>query len=154
MRIKIKIELMLLLFADARVNVESKLFCVRTGMEVEVLVTKLCPTLCDPMDWSLPGSSICEILQVRILECHSLLQGIFPIQGLNLGSTLQVDSLPSEPPNQEFPFSYFINMYLREFGIVIIAMRKLGHGICEMRTPEPFTRSSETFTHSFFYRTN
>jgi len=77
MKIRIKIELMLLFFADARVNVESKPFCVGTGMEVEVLVSKSCPTLCDPMDCSLPGSSVHEILQARILECHSLLQGIF-----------------------------------------------------------------------------
>ena len=32
------------------------------------LVTLLDPTLCDPMDCSLPGSSVHEILQVRILE--------------------------------------------------------------------------------------
>ena len=32
------------------------------------LVTKLCPTLCDPTDCSQPGSSVCGILQVRILE--------------------------------------------------------------------------------------
>ena len=32
---------------------------------------------------------------------HSLLQGIFPIQGLNPGlPTLQLDSLPSEPPGK------------------------------------------------------
>ena len=38
----------------------------------------------DPMDCSPPGSSVHEILQVRILEwadCHALLQGIFPTQG-------------------------------------------------------------------------
>ena len=28
-----------------------------------------CPTLCDPMDCSLPGSSVHGILQARILEC-------------------------------------------------------------------------------------
>ena len=27
-----------------------------------------CPTLCDPMDFSLPGSSVHGILQARILE--------------------------------------------------------------------------------------
>ena len=27
-----------------------------------------CPTLCDPMDWSLPGSSVHEILQVRMQQ--------------------------------------------------------------------------------------
>ena len=33
-----------------------------------VLVTQLCPTLCDPMDGSPPGSSVHGILQARILE--------------------------------------------------------------------------------------
>ena len=32
------------------------------------LVTQLCLTLCDPMDCSLPGSSVHGILQARILE--------------------------------------------------------------------------------------
>ena len=31
-------------------------------------VTQSCPTLWDPMDCSLPGSSVCGILQARILE--------------------------------------------------------------------------------------
>ena len=31
-------------------------------------VTQLCPTLCDPVDCSLPGSSVHGILQARILE--------------------------------------------------------------------------------------
>ena len=31
-------------------------------------VTRLCPTLCDPMGYSPPGSSIHGILQARILE--------------------------------------------------------------------------------------
>ena len=32
------------------------------------LVIQLYPTLCDPMDYSLPGSSVHGILQARILE--------------------------------------------------------------------------------------
>ena len=32
------------------------------------LAAKLCPTLCDPMDCSLPGSSVQGISQARILE--------------------------------------------------------------------------------------
>ena len=44
---------------------------------------QLCLPLCDPMDCSLPGSTIQGIFQARILECHFLLQGIFLIQGLN-----------------------------------------------------------------------
>ena len=34
----------------------------------EVKSLQLCPTLCSPMDWSLPGSSIHGIFQTRILE--------------------------------------------------------------------------------------
>ena len=51
------------------------------------LVTQSYLTLCDPMDCSLPGTSVHGILQARILQVgsHSLLHGIFPIQGLNTG---------------------------------------------------------------------
>ena len=49
----------------------------------ECSVAKLSLTLCDPMDCSPPGSSVHGILQARILESHSLLQGIFPTQGSN-----------------------------------------------------------------------
>ena len=37
-------------------------------VKVKMLVSQSCPTLCDPMDYSLPGSSVHEILQARILE--------------------------------------------------------------------------------------
>ena len=40
----------------------------RLEVKVSVLVALLCPTLCDPMDCSLPGSSVHGILQARILE--------------------------------------------------------------------------------------
>ena len=35
---------------------------------MNVLVTQSCPALCDPMDWSPPGSSVPGILQTGILE--------------------------------------------------------------------------------------
>ena len=35
-------------------------------------VTRLCLILCDPMDWSLPGSSVQGILQARILEWDAI----------------------------------------------------------------------------------
>ena len=38
-----------------------------------VLVTQSCLTLYDPMDCSLPGSSVHGILQARILECFAIL---------------------------------------------------------------------------------
>ena len=48
------------------------------------LVTKLCPTLCNPMDCSLPGSSAHGILQARMLEWVAIPSpGIFPTQGSN-----------------------------------------------------------------------
>ena len=46
---------------------------------------QLCPTLCNPMNYSLPVSSVHGILQARILEgvnFHALLQGIFPDPGI------------------------------------------------------------------------
>ena len=42
--------------------------CVCVGVCVWVLVARSRPTLCDPMDCSLPGSSVHGILQARILE--------------------------------------------------------------------------------------
>ena len=36
--------------------------------EVKVLVTQSCPTLCNPLNYSPPGSSVHGTLQVRILE--------------------------------------------------------------------------------------
>ena len=36
--------------------------------KTESVVTQLCPTLCDPVDCSLPGSSAHGILQARVLE--------------------------------------------------------------------------------------
>ena len=42
--------------------------CVLEKEKVKVLVILLCPPLCDPMDYSPPGSSVHGILQTRILE--------------------------------------------------------------------------------------
>ena len=45
-----------------------------------MLVAQSCPTLCDPMvcPWNFLGKN-------TAMGCHSLLQGSFPPQGLNLG---------------------------------------------------------------------
>jgi len=50
-------------------------------------VAQSCPTLCDPMDYGLPGSSVHGILQARILEwvADPFFRGIFPTQRLNPG---------------------------------------------------------------------
>ena len=48
-------------------------------------VAQSCPTLRDPMDCSLPGSSIHGIFQSTGVGCHFLLQEIFLTQGSNPG---------------------------------------------------------------------
>ena len=52
-----------------------------------VLVAQSCPTLCDPMACSPPGTSVHGDSPGKNtgVDCHSLLQGIFPTQGLNPG---------------------------------------------------------------------
>ena len=49
------------------------------------LVAQLCPTPCDPMDCSPPGSSVHGDSPGKNagVGCHALLQGIFPTQGSN-----------------------------------------------------------------------
>ena len=47
-------------------------------------VPQSCPTLCDPMDCSPPGSSTDFSGKNTGVACHFLLQGIFPTQGSNL----------------------------------------------------------------------
>ena len=45
---------------------------VAAAAAAAVLITQSGSTLCDPMDCSLPGSSVHGILQARILECVTL----------------------------------------------------------------------------------
>ena len=47
---------------------QSWIFITRTDTESESEVAQSCPTLCDPVDCSLPGSSVHGIFQARILE--------------------------------------------------------------------------------------
>ena len=63
---------------------------------------QLCPTLCDPMDHSPPGSSVHGILQARILEWVAMpSSGYLRHPGIEPRSpALQVASLPAEPPEK------------------------------------------------------
>ena len=56
-------------------------------LESESEVAQSCLTLCDSMDYSLPGSSVHGIFQALVLEwiCRFLLQGILLTQGSNPG---------------------------------------------------------------------
>ena len=51
---------------NAGVGCHFPLQCMKVKSESEV--TQLCPTLRDPMDCSLPGSSVHGIFQARVLE--------------------------------------------------------------------------------------
>ena len=74
-------------------------FVLEGDAQDDVKSLQSCLTLCDPMDWSPPGSSVHGILQAKIL-----LQGIFPSQGSNpcLLCLLhwQAGSLPLAPPGK------------------------------------------------------
>ena len=75
------------------------IFNIMHIMKVKVFITQSCLTLCDPLDCSPPGSSVCGILQARILEWVAVLQGIFPTKESKLSfasCALQADSLLSE----------------------------------------------------------
>ena len=66
------------------------------------------PTLCDPVDYSLQGSSVHGILQARILEWVFPYPRDLPNPGIKpVSPSLQADSLPSEPqgvpPSLIFP---------------------------------------------------
>ena len=62
-----------------------------TNRKVNVKVAQLCPTLCNPLDYTVPG-----ILQARILEWVD--PGDLPEPGIEPRSPVfQVDSLPAGP---------------------------------------------------------
>ena len=58
------------------------------------LLAQLYPTLCDPMDYSPPGSSVHRISQARILEWVAISSS----RDWTQVPCIQADSLPSEPP--------------------------------------------------------
>ena len=87
--------------------------------ETESEVTQSCPTLFDPMDYSLPGSSLHGIFWATVLEWGAIAFSHFkyssmhmPIPtfqfishpGIEPGSpTFQADTLTSEPPGSPNP---------------------------------------------------
>ena len=72
---------------------------------VVALVTQSCPTLCDPMNYILPSSSVHGILQERIIEWVAL--PFFRVSSRPRDQpwspALQADSLPSELQGSPLP---------------------------------------------------
>ena len=90
------------------------------------LVTQSCLILCYPMDFSLPGSSVHGDSPGSNtgVDCHALLPGIKPTS-----PTLQVDSLPSEPPGKPTSEVEIGNLTNKEFKVMIIKMISLIQGL-------------------------
>ena len=80
-------------------------FIVRESEEEALscaVLTQLCPTLCDPMDCSPPGSSVHGILQERRLEWVAMpcSRGSSQPRDRSQVSALWMDALLSEPPGK------------------------------------------------------
>ena len=75
--------------------------------ESESEVAQSCPTLCDPVDCSPPGSSVHGILQARILEWVALsFSRDLPNPGIEPRSpALQADVLTFEPPGKPYIYA-------------------------------------------------
>ena len=73
--------------------------------------------LCDPMDYSLSGSSVHGILQARVLDGLPFPSpGDLPDPGIEPGSpALQADALPSEPPGK--PQRTYVCVHMSYFAV-------------------------------------
>ena len=79
-------------------NAESIIF----SMCVHAQALQSCLTLCDPMDCSLPGSSVRGVLQARILEWVAMpsSKGSSQPRNRTYVSSTAGNSLPTEPPGR------------------------------------------------------
>ena len=69
------------------------LFC----LFVSAKLLQSCPTLCDPMKSSLPGSSIQGILQARILEWVAIICNILIVEGRTVMQTITESQAQLQP---------------------------------------------------------
>ena len=75
---------------------------------------QLCPALCDPMDYNLPGSCVRGISPARILEWVAIsCSGDLPHPGIKFVSPALAGRLfTNEPPEKSYPFT---DIYLNVF---------------------------------------
>ena len=69
-----------------------------TAIESESEVTQSCLTLCDPMDYSLSGSSVHGIFQARVLKWVAI-SFFFPLPGFPGGSEVKVSASNAGDPD-------------------------------------------------------
>ena len=77
---------------------------------MKVLFAHACLTLCDPADYSLPGSSVCGILQARTLEWVAM------------PSPEDLPDAGTEPTSPALASGFFIIEPLREAPICDVAI--------------------------------
>ena len=84
--------------------------------ESESEVAQLCPTLCDPVDGSLPGSSVHGIFKVRVPEwvTISFSKGSSQPRDRTQVSQLEAGTL-TEPPGKLLPVGYLFYIWECKF---------------------------------------
>ena len=106
--------------------------CMKVKSESED--AQLCPTLSDPMDCSLPGSSVHGIFQARVLEwvaiafsqkSHVFLKSALRYPGENTGPSIVVvvfltsaTSITSTPAHSCSLSKYLLRVYLCQLDII------------------------------------
>ena len=84
------------------------------GCESEIEVAQLCPTLCHPMDCSLPGSPVHGLFQARILMWVAISFSRGSSQPRNETWVFRIVGRPSEPPGKSF-WLYWVFVASRAF---------------------------------------
>ena len=99
-----------------------------------MLVAQWCPTLCNSMDCSPPGSSVHGILQVRILEwvASPFSRGFsWPRDQIRMSCINRQVLLPSEPPGSPYILPYYHLVILPYYHIPFLgylsSVRSLSH---------------------------
>ena len=84
---------------NTEVGCHFLLQCMRMKSESEV--SQSCPTLRDPMDCSLPGSSVHGIFQVRVLQCIAISFSNYPSEPIpkNCRGRNTLKTHPMKPPS-------------------------------------------------------
>ena len=94
-----------------------------------------CPTLCDPIDSSLPGSPIPGILQARTPEWVAI---SFPnawkwkVKVKSLSRVQLSDPMDCSPPGSSVPGIFQVRVL--EWGVIARALKKQGDAAAKLRT--------------------
>ena len=89
-----------------------------------VLVTQSCPTVCDPINCSLPGSSVHEISQAKILEWLYISfsrESSWPRSGTWF-SCIAGRSFPPEPPGKKVSWKESIENWVATICYVLLVL--------------------------------